>query len=389
MPFAQADVAQEDIGFQVSWQEGLRLETQDKVFKLRMGGMIQNDWAWMGEDDRLKAVLGDLGDGTEFRRIRLYTAGTIYKLFQFKLQLDFAGGDADLKDAYISLKEKLPWYGYIKVGHFKEPFSLEQLTSSKYITFLERSLVDVFAPARNTGLELGAIGLEERLTISAGIFRDSDSYGKGSGEGEYNATFRVTGLPWYEDNGKQLIHVGMAYTHRSPHDDQVRIYQRPEVHLAPRFVDTGTLGADAIDLLGVELAFVYGVFSVQGEYISARVNTPVGSNPRFSGYYVYSSYFLTGEHRRYMRDGARYCRVRPRANFLGEQKGLGAWEVAARYSMLDLNDETVTGGELSNVTFGLNWYLNPAIKIMWNYLHVGLDGVGKAGFFLIRFQLDF
>ena len=89
-----------------------------------------------------------------------------------------AGGDADFKDVYMQLKN-VPYIGNIKVGHFKEPFSMEELTSSKYITFLERALPNAFAPSRNTGIQLHDTLLDGRMTYAVGIFKDVNSYGDG------------------------------------------------------------------------------------------------------------------------------------------------------------------------------------------------------------------
>ena len=97
----------------------------------------------------------------------------------------------------------------------------------------------------------------------------------------------------------------------------------------------------------------------------------------FTGYYAQAGYFLTGEHRRYKLGSGTFDKVKPNQNFgMGEEGGLGAWEVLARYSHLDLEDNSYTGGELTDVSLGLNWYLNPNMKIMMNYIHGELeDGI--------------
>lgn len=92
-------------------------------------------------------------NGNEFRRARLFTSWTIYNNVDFKLQIDFSGGEVTLKDAFITIKE-LPVVGNFRVGHFIEPFRLEALTSSKYITFMERGLPISTIPERNTGFML-------------------------------------------------------------------------------------------------------------------------------------------------------------------------------------------------------------------------------------------
>jgi phosphate-selective porin OprO/OprP len=140
-------------------------------------------------------------------------------------------------------------------------------------------------------------------------------------------------------------------------------------------------------VFGAEAALVYGPFSLQGEYMYSGVDTPGGEDPSFQGAYVYASYFLTGEHRAYKTSAAAFDRVKPKKNF--GAGGPGAWEVGLRYSYLGLNDGEIEGGELSDFTVGLNWYLNPNTRFMLNYVHADLDGVGNADGFQMRGQIDF
>jgi phosphate-selective porin OprO/OprP len=382
------DEAASATDLRVFWKEGLNLESTDKNFKLKIGGRIMNDWAWIDENSDIRDELGigDQEDGTEFRRARLYTSGTIYGSVDYKLQFDFEGGDADLKDAYLGFKG-LP-FGYVKVGHFKEPFSLEELTSSKYIEFMERALpVGAFSPSRNTGLQVSSTALEDNVTWAAGVFRDTNGYGEGESEGGYNLTGRITGLPCYEDGGEKLLHLGAAVSFRHPEDD-VGFSQRPEIHLADKFVDTPDLVVDDMWVCGVEAALVCGPASVQAEYISADSDRKGASDAEFDGYYIQASYFLTGEHRNYKKSAGSFSRVKPFKNFR-EDGGWGAWEVAARYSSLDLSDSDIRGGELDDVTLGVNWHLNPNVRIMWNYVSADSDHGGEADLFGMRFQVDF
>jgi phosphate-selective porin OprO/OprP len=370
----------------VFWKEGLNFTTQNGDFKLKIGGRLMNDWFWSSEDDAIKANVGEQEDGVEFRRARLYFSGLIYENVEYKLQLDFEGGDADFKDAYLGLTD-FP-LGKLRIGHFKEPFSLEELTSSKYITFLERALPNTFSPSRNTGVMLHNVASDERMTAAFGVFRDTDNYGEDSGDdGGYNVTGRITALPIYENKGASLLHIGAAYSFRNP-DDSLSYDASPEAHLARDFVDTGTFASDRVDLLGLEGAWVDGPLSVQGEYIMADADRITGSCVGFDGYYVQASYFLTGEHRSYKTSEAAFSRVKPKKNY-SYSGGPGAWEIKARYSELDLNDDNITGGELNNVTAGLNWYLNPNTKIMWDYVHADKDTVGQADMFMMRLQFDF
>lgn len=378
--------------FTASWNNGLNFATDDGKFKLQLGGRIQNDWAWMTSSDDLDFIFGDLEDATEFRRARLFVSGQIYEDVIFKAQYDFAGGDADFKDVYLGLKN-IPYVGTVKAGHFKEPFGLEELTSSKYLTFMERSLTNPFTPGRNTGIGASNTAFDKRMTWAAGIFRDANDFGNGSGDGNYNVTARLTGLPWYEDEGRKLLHLGLAFSHRNP-DGTLRYRERPEVHLSPvRFVDTMSFRADDIDLIGVEAAGVYGPFSVQGEYMYSRVDTALLGDLSFDGYYLQASYFITGEHKPYKISSGIFDRLKPRNDFSLKHGGWGAWEVAARYSTIDLDDGLlIRGGEEENITAALNWYLNSNTRVMWNYIRGDIDHdlyEGDVDALTMRLQLDF
>ena len=376
----------EQTDFRVYWKEGLNLATLDGDFKLKIGGRLMTDWLWSSEDKEIKQDVGEQEDGVEIRRARLYFSGLIYENVEYKLQFDFAGGDADLKDAYLGLTD-FP-LGKLRMGHFKEPFSLEELTSNKYITFLERALPNIFAPSRNTGFMLHNTASDERMTTAIGMFRSTDDYGENVDDGGYNITGRVTSLPIYENKGTNLLHLGAAYSYRNP-DDSIRYRQRPEAHLTDRFLDTSSFASDQVDLAGLEAAWVNGPLSLQGEYMMANADRlGSGSDVEFDGYYVQASYFLTGEHRNYKTSEGAFSRIKPKNNY-SAAGGSGAWEIKARYSGLDLSDRDITGGELNNITAGLNWYLNPNTKIMWDYVHADKDDVGQADMLMMRLQFDF
>ncbi len=369
---------------QVSWDKGLRMTDPNGHYKIKMGGRIMTDFAWFDADD----TLPEFENGAEFRRARLYVAGTIYDRVIFKAQYDFAGGDADFKDVYMGLK-KVPGVGTIKVGHFKEPYSLEELTSSKYITFMERSISNV-APGRNTGLGLNnTFTKEKRGTWAAGIFYDAGAYGDSTDENSYNVTGRMTGLPWYDDKGTKLLHLGLSYSHQFRDEGTARYRQRPEAHLGEYLINTDSITADAVDLITPEIALVVGPFSAQSEYTQIMVDRPDGSEDvEFNSYYVEGSYFITGEHRKYKKSAGAFSRVSPKKNF-GKDGGAGAWQLALRYSHANYNDEDIVGGELSDISAGVNWHLNPNTRIMANYVNGDLKDVGKVNLYQMRFQVDF
>jgi phosphate-selective porin OprO/OprP len=352
----------------------------------KVGGRIQVDWLASATGDDVEARFGALKTGAEFRRARMFIEGGLASQVKYKIEMDLAGGRVAFTDVFISL-EQLPGVGTLRVGHQKEPFSLEELTSSRFITFMERALPNVFAPARNTGLLLQNAVAGERVTWAIGVFREAETSGDSIGAGGWNVTARVTGLPWYREKGRYLFHVGAAYTRKDPLEGVVRFRQRPEVHISPYLVDTGTLKADGVDIVGLESAWVVGPFSLQGEYMSVGVDRPVGGSLRFQGYYVYAGVFLTGEHRAYKKASGAFDRTKPRRNF--REGGFGAWELVVRYSGLDLTDGDVQGGVLQDWTVGLNWYLNDHTRWMLNYVHARRKDVGTANYFMTRFQVDF
>jgi phosphate-selective porin OprO/OprP len=159
-------------------------------------------------------------------------------------------------------------------------------------------------------------------------------------------------------------------------------------------VDTGTI-ADVDDTvtLGLEAAAVWGPFSLQGEYVRAQVERGTGADLSFDGWYLFGSWMLTGESRRYSAQRGIFRGVKPASH-------RGAWELALRFSSLDLQDREVLGGEEDNLTLGLNWYLNPNVRFMANYTRADANpSTSAVGFqpgvrdqpdlFQVRAQVNF
>jgi phosphate-selective porin OprO/OprP len=395
------------------WDNGIKLERADGAYKLRFGGRIQLDGAVISETDGLNEDLKDLGgngqgNGVEFRRARLYFEGTLHERLLFKAQYDFAGGESAFKDVYVGLKDLGP-VGTVQVGQFKEPFLLDEMTSDDYITMMERPLNDAFFPDRNVGV-MGLNTLaDKRVSWQLGAFRDTDDFGdafSSFNDTNWDIAGRVTGLPYWKEDGSQLVHLGFDYLHRF-RGSTLSYSQRPEAHLADRFVNTGSFDASDSDVFNVELAWVQGPFSLQSEYSHALANGDDGqSNVDFWAAYGQLSYFLTGEHKVYEPDHGRFGRIKPNKNFNPGEGGWGAFEVATRFSYLDLNDRNIRGGELWDAQAGINWYLFPNARIMLNYIHANLSGrqdsyedalgadvpinvTGRGDIVQTRFQVDF
>ena len=352
---------------------------------------LQADFYAFNQDDASRLSVGDIENGEAFRRARIGMWGH-YGPSEYRIEMDFAQeGRPSFLDVYAGLND-LPLLGRVRVGHFLEPFSLDRVQSNRYLTFMERGLPSqAFSPGRNMGIMANNTWLEEDGTWGIGLFRtESDEFGDAQGDGTDSAiTSRVTCLPWYDSScpDSRYLHVGMSGSARDAADDTVRFQAQPEAQLGstfpnvPFFVDTGFIPAETFMLLGLEAAIVDGPFSVQAECFHVPVDSISLGSLGFDGWYVQSTYFLTGEHRPYLRESGVFTRLHPYRDFLryaGDDdnylvRGPGAWEVAVRVSHLDLNDGDIRGGELTDFTVGLNWYLSPYMRVTSNYVHAFLD----------------
>lgn len=373
-------------------------------------GQFQADVLRSSQNPLNRDEYGDIPDGAAFRRARIGVLGE-YGLTEYRIEVDFAmRGRPSFLDVFGGVHD-LPILGRVRAGHFFEPFSLERITSNRFVTFLERSLPDgPFAPARNLGvMAQNTWGSDQNGTWALGVFRsESDVFGDdvdedGLDDARIAVTGRVTWLPYYDETtGSRYLHLGFAHSSRMTKNNSVQFRSQPEARLGaaepnvPWFVDTGAIPADFFQLYGWEFALIEGPFSVQAEYVLTPVYTvaPLGGTALLQGGYVTMCYFLTGEHRPYVRDLGVFGRVMPKRDFVsvnGKETsfGPGAWEVALRVSHLDMNNGPVQGGQLTDFTVGLNWYLNPYFRVSSNYIHAAPAGRGSADLFAMRVGYDF
>jgi phosphate-selective porin OprO/OprP len=427
---AQGFEVGKDTVFTTRFNHGVHFQTADGAFRAALRGRWQMDWGWATADPSVEPGLsppGSLDDGVIFRRARLGIQGTIWEIADFVAEFDFANGnDIAFREVWMGVHD-LPYIGSFRGGHFKEEFSLEQLTSSRYLTFIERSINDdAFVEAYNPGFMVWQTFADERIRAATGIWRSQQQNDNGSadiGDGEYVWAGRLSALPVWELNGRCLVHVGGAARigeinqanlsgATTPGVESRNFRTRPYRIDPHAFVSTGNIFADLWDLYGVEAAIVRGPLSIQGEFFYSHLDdartalvggVPLGSVD-FHGYYVFVSYFLTGEHRPYDRRFGVFTRPLVYEPFflveIGEDGcrgfccGKGAWEVAARYAFLDLNNSGIRGGELHQYTLGLNWYWNPNMKIQWNYEYFEIEETagatnGDVQTFVMRFAWDF
>jgi phosphate-selective porin OprO/OprP len=423
-----------DLGLRGVWDNGLVFQTANKDWRVHIGGRLQFYPVFWAQPQSLRGGapgsggvpgagvgegVGLLDDGMFFRRVRFRADGAGYELVEFVLEVNFEQLNFITFDHMWFGFKDLPFLGTVRIGQHKVPQGMEMIGSDYHLTFLERSSLSdaiwtLFAP----GVFVANNFLDDNVSFQTMFHRlqPTQFYTSDFGNGDYASTTRLTWTPVYKDEGANLVHVGGSYQWR--HADLGRTIQpggtgnafadtqhvarfraRPELRDATgigttlggdtaRFVDTGFLLASNVHTISPEFLLIAGPFSVQAEaawsyvqdarqiYPAAAFGTPRGT-PMFWGGYIETSYFLTGEHRGYDRRFGMYDRPKVRENFFlvrGEDgrfhMGLGAWQVAYRYSYLDLNDNGINGGQLGQHTLGLNWYFNDNAKLQFQYSHI-------------------
>ncbi len=378
-----------------AWRGLSTWDLYDDRVTLRVYARIQVDGSLANGDSSLEAEVGELRDSVKVRRFTIIADGTIDNHFRYVFGYEF-GADNGIWDAYVEgIDSGLNVFGYnvgaFRVGSFQEPFSLERVSGSYYGGFLERSLpVQTFAPARNIGYMVHRSVAKERMSWAVGFFSFGTQSEENASSSTLSVTGRITGLPVWEDEGRRLVHVGIAFSSRSPQSNETRYFSRPEARFVEIVADTGDVDAGKIKLFGAEAAMVQGPLWLQSEVIYSSVSSSDYGDLGFWGGYVQAGYFLTGEVRPYNRAEGKFERVFPRGKYEGgvpfKRSNGGAFEVVGRISNLDLNDGGINGGKLLNFSAGLNWYATATQKVMLNYIRSRVDGVGKANIFMLRYQ---
>jgi phosphate-selective porin OprO/OprP len=372
---------------------GFLLTSPDGDFVLRIRGYLQTDGRFFF-DQSSSAI-----DTFVLRRVRPIFEGTVYKYFDFRVMPDFGGGVTVLQDAYLDAKfsPKIK----IRFGKAKAPFGLERLQSATDIIFIERSLATNLVPNRDLGIyAYGDFG-GDKVSYAAGIFNgvvdlgsaDIDSGGDskdfvgrifvrpipglGVGiattAGNQDGSLTSPGLPSYRTQG-QLT------------------WFRYRVGLTS---DVTTLASGRRFRLSPQLTYYRGPFGILAEYVTSSqevINGTHAADILNKAWNLTAHYVLTGE-------PASYKGVTPENPFDLESGKLGAWEIAVRYSQLDIDkdsfpffaDPLTSASQAKNFGAGLNWHLNKNVKFSFNYEHTKFEdaNIKTEKLFLTRFQISF
>ncbi|MGV8997602.1 MAG: OprO/OprP family phosphate-selective porin [Parvibaculaceae bacterium] len=342
----------------------LEVKSRDGQFAMAIGGRLQADaYAMRGSS------LNKMGNGMEIRRARFNVSGTMFGSWNYKLEAEYAGTAFSITDAYI--EHEIGKGFAVKAGHFKEYYGIENLTSDANNTFMEAGLSSIYSPTQNMGV--GATYTDGKLFgVQGGFFTPGIANGGKAGTSDWATTGRVYVAPTL---GSGVVHVGLNGSYRGYEASGAtgaKFEQSPESHAAPKVLSTGTISSPSSETrFGPEVAAIFGPVTVQGEYTWSEIDRGLGL-PSISteGGYAEASWFVTGESRNYS----------VKTGTFGKTKASNAIQLAVRLSQLDLSDKNLTDprrGIENNVTLGANYYFNPNVRLMVNYIHADLDYVAS------------
>ncbi len=401
---------------------GLHWATKDGNFSMSLNGRIQpaSQYNFVNDPDPAfgASTANELNSGMNIRRARLGVEGTFLKQWDYKFEYDFSRGNgtvgSGITDAFVRLNhtDALSY----KLGSFKEPFSMEEAASNRYLTFIERHMsVNSFVDNPNTyktgiganyaikrwqtGLAFQTEPIGSWSSASTSVNANGNqSRNNGSGDTGWQGIGRVSGRPWMEDDTK-FLHLGISAGHTNVNTQYradgtmvgegqigggggMSFFAFPGTNVdRTNMLNTGNLSTGALgdpnrrqvssyDRFGAESWFNYGSLSVQGEYLRTNINGVGYDSEHLTGYYGFISYFLTGESKAYhVRNGAAN-RIRPNRPFQLNGPGWGAWELAFGYDYIDMNSGVITGGKADMIRFGLNWYPHSNVKFQANVVHM-------------------
>lgn len=354
-----------------------------------------------------------------FRRVRLGLQGDINDSMLYKIDWEFNNpAVGEYKDVYIGWKN-LPHNQQLLIGHQKRPLGLDHLNSSNYNTFRERPMVIETFNSINRRIGAAVYGHtdDEVYHWRYGIYTLEDTTRDGRHIGDTfqpSINGRISSSPWYDDatDGRGYFHWALAGMYAWPDGDggnetsenEGRFRTRAENRSTTNWFDTGRIAdIDNYSIVAVETMLNFGRFHLVGEFQTAHAERLTGNNLFFYGGYVSISWFLTGEHIPLNRKRGVIGRIMPFNDFTpassrgSRATGMGAWQIAARYSFLDISDDDITGGVGDTVTAALNWYWSSRSRMQFDYTYgdiadrteVGGFTGGTYGSLGVRFSMDF
>jgi phosphate-selective porin OprO/OprP len=431
----------------------LEVRTADKMPLIKLGGFFQVDNVFYGQNQASQTTYGDMEDGTGFRRARLQAYGSVTPHTNYIIEMDFAtAGRPSFMDVWGE-QTNLGWLGTVRVGQFRQPTTMDALTSIRHMEFMERSNVfQALDPFRRVGIMSYNATENQRVTWAGSVYRTGftnpnnvgvDTYGTLGDtrygtfigdNGGWSTAYRATSLLLLDEScgNLDLLHVGAGYNYSriggnggpasGTNGGQYIARTIPGVFVGdptnpgitssgtPFLSNTGNIAASQFDFWHLELAGQYGSAHFQTEYMVTDLSTDTFGHQMLNGCYAQCGYFLTGEHAGYNKVvGVMDYNVKPLHKF-------GAWEVAYRFDYTNLPNigqvpavpvapATVanagTGGANPNPgqlymnTIALNWWLNSNARVQFEYINATNNsnfasyGSSNTQIFASRFQVEF
>jgi phosphate-selective porin OprO/OprP len=397
------------LDLKVKWKGAPELSSSDGKFKFKVRGRIMTDYDGINQDTGITGK--DDISAVELRRARLGVEGVVFYDFKYKFEMDFAGNQSEIKDAYVSWANWAPWEeSEIRFGNQYVYNSIEQLTSSRFITFNERAaFIDAFFLDRQIGA--GLLAGNDHWSFQTGYYGATPEE-----QGDFSndtTAFSVRGTVAPINNDTTVVHLGASYRHRDAGTlrdtgaaELFRYRARgADAHLADRFVATPFIG-ESDDMFVLEGAAVFKSLSFQGEYSQLQTDLPpgLGTNvsPTYDGYYIDVSWFLTGEMRNYEAKTGEFGRTKVLHPVYGGSHGWGAWQIAGRYDVINLSDSSKVlnnagidcskCGDQRTWLLGLNWLLTDytALKLQLSQSDIsgGVNDGAKINAAVLRAKVD-
>jgi phosphate-selective porin OprO/OprP len=423
---------------------------------VRLSGFFQLDDGLFSQNAFSRARIGDAYDGVSFRRTRLMAVGKLTEFTNFSIEMDFAAaGRPSFFDVWGE-QEGIPFFGTVRIGQFRQPGTMDSWTSVRHLEFLERSAAfNATDPFRRVGIMAYSMSEDERTSWAYSVYGTGLTFWTGTetaystigdnrngsqigDNGGVSFASRATHLLYYDEpsEGRYLLHVGGGYGYSAvggegtsgPFAKTFRSAIFPEFHVGdltgigltgagtPLVLDTGRYLANSFNLFHLELAGAYGPAHFQSEVMLETINQRDGPVVFEPAAYVQCGYMLTKESIGYLKQaGVLDYNVVPFTPFFGtgrrgQMAGWGAWEIAARWSYVDLSGVNIrpanilpapvgtlppspNAGVLNETTVGVNWWWNRFTRVQFNWIHSmpNYIGYGSAPFdiFGTRFQMEF
>jgi len=376
----------------------LVFESEDGTYRWWLDSRIQFDGAMYFENKNA------MSNGFHFRRITFAIKSLFHRNWEAELDIDFReDSDVDpqteLRDIWI--KYNVPNHNIsFMVGHFKEPFGLERLNSSRMLMFLERSSISSAIPmGRRVGAQARYWTNWYQVTGAVMGHEPATRIDKGQRDEGFSTNLRASVAP-INKFGENL-HIGLAGSYKIPdatselRPNTIELSSRTESYVFdPKFFHTGDISdVNYYNRYGLEFLYINGPLYFQSEAMGTTIKRFYGKpTVNLRGGYVMAAWVVTGENRYYYVDEGEVGPIE------APKSCWGALEIAARYTHTDLNDleSGVHGGMGNQYMFGVNYYPNNNIKIQLNYSFVNLDqyatrkgnliGDDDHSFVQIRFQ---